>query len=50
MKTKVNEIAVSYIGSLKPNALPKITSSQTAADLAFNQWSKNSMELQETLK
>lgn len=50
MKTKVNEIAVSYSGSLKPNALPKITCSKSAADLAFIQWDKNNMELHETFK
>ncbi len=50
MKSKVNEIAVSYSGSLKTNLLPKITSSRCAADLAFNHWNKNNIELQETFK
>ena len=50
MKTKVNEIAISYSGSLKVNLLPKITCSQSAADLAFQQWNKNSIELHETFK
>jgi hypothetical protein len=38
METKVNEIAISYSGSLKANLLPKITCSQSAADLAYSQW------------
>ncbi|UAB84390.1 JAB domain-containing protein [Zunongwangia sp. SCSIO 43204] len=50
MKTKVNEIAISYSGSLKVNLLPKITCSQSAAELAFEQWNKNDIELQETFK
>ncbi|SFF68590.1 RadC-like JAB domain-containing protein [Salegentibacter agarivorans] len=50
MKSKVNEIAISYSGSLKTNLLPKITSSRCAAELAFEQWNKNNIELQETFK
>ena len=50
MKTKVNEIAISYSGSLKVSLLPKITCSQSAADLAFEQWNKNDIGLQETFK
>ena len=50
MKSKVNEIAISYTGSLKTNLLPKISSSRSAADLAFAQWNKNEIELQETFK
>ncbi|PRX39462.1 JAB domain-containing protein [Salegentibacter salegens] len=50
MKSKVNEIAISYSGSLKRNLLPKITSSRCAAELAFEQWNKNNIELQETFK
>jgi len=50
MKTKVNEIVISYSGSLKANLLPKITCSQRAAEIAFEQWNKNNIELQETFK
>ena len=50
MKTKVNEITISYSGSLKVNLLPKITCSQSAADLAFDQWNKNTIELHESFK
>ena len=50
MKSKVNEIAISYTGSLKTNLLPKISSSRSAADLAFAQWNKNNIALQETFK
>lgn len=50
MKNKVNEIAIRYSGSLKANLLPKITSSQSAADLAYSQWNKETIELHETFK
>ncbi len=50
MKTKVNEIVISYSGSLQTNLLPKITSSKCAAELAFEQWNKNDIALQETFK
>ena len=50
MKTKVNEITISYSGSLKVNLLPKITCSQSAANLAFEQWNKNTIELHESFK
>ena len=50
MKTKVNEIAISYSGNLKTNQLPKITSSQNAAELLYGQWNKNNIELHETFK
>ncbi|MDT0651458.1 JAB domain-containing protein [Autumnicola edwardsiae] len=50
MKTKVNEITISYSGSLKANSLPKITCSQSAADLAYSQWNKSNIELHETFK
>ena len=50
METKVNEIAISYSGNLKTNHLPKITSSQNAAELLYGQWNKNNIELHETFK
>ncbi|MEH6762725.1 MAG: JAB domain-containing protein [Maribacter arcticus] len=50
MKSKVNEIAISYSGTVKANLLPKITSSESAAELAFSQWNKETIELHETFK
>ena len=50
MKAQVNEIAISYSGNLKTNQLPKITSSQNAAELLYGQWNKNNIELHETFK
>ena len=50
MEIKVNEIAISYSGNLKTNQLPKITSSQNAAELLYGQWNKNNIELHETFK
>ena len=50
MKSKVNEIAISYSGSVKANLLPKITCSQSAADLAYSHWNKETIELHETFK
>lgn len=50
MKNKVNEIAISYSGSTRANLLPKITCSQNAADLIYNQWNKKTIELHETFK
>lgn len=50
MKTKVNEIKISYRGSLQANLLPKINSSKSAADLAYSKWNKNNIELHESFK
>jgi len=50
MKAQVNEIAIRYSGSTKTNVLPKITCSQNAAYLAYSQWNKDTIELQETFK
>ena len=50
MQNKVNEIAISYSGSTRANLLPKITCSQNAADLIYNQWNKKTIELHETFK
>lgn len=50
METKVNEIAISYSGNLKIRQLPKITSSQSAANLLYDNWDKNNIELHETFK
>jgi len=50
MKTKVNEITISYRGNLQANLLTKITGSRGAADLAYSEWNKNNIELHETFK
>jgi DNA repair protein RadC len=50
MKYKVNEIAVSYSGSLNTKLLPKIACSKSAADLAYSHWNKDSIALHETFK
>ena len=50
MKTKVNEINVSYCGNIKASKLPKINSSATAAEVLFNNWYKNNIELYESFK
>ena len=50
MKSKVNEIAISYRGNTKANLLPRVTCSQSAADIACSQWSKDNIELHETFK
>ena len=50
MKTKVNEITVSYKGNFKANQFPKISSSFDAGELLFNTWNKGSIGLQESFK
>ncbi len=50
MKTKVNEISVRYKGGIKGNVLPQIKCSQSAADLAYEDWNKDTIELHETFK
>lgn len=50
METKVNEIAISYSGNLKTNQLPRVTSSQSAAELLYSHWNQNSIGLNETFK
>lgn len=50
MKSKVNEISISYSGSLKTKLLPQITCSQSAAELAFEHWNKNNIGLNESFK
>ena len=49
METKVNEIAISYSGSIKTKLLPKISSSRDAATLLFEHWDKNNIEFYESL-
>ena len=50
MKTKVNEISISYSGNLKTQNLPKISCSNDAVALLFNNWDKGSIGLHETFK
>ncbi|MGA9327446.1 MAG: JAB domain-containing protein [Salegentibacter sp.] len=50
METKVNEIAVSYSGSIKAKSYPKISSSQDAAAILFERWDRKNIELQESFK
>ncbi|MCK0124492.1 JAB domain-containing protein [Gelidibacter sp. F2691] len=50
MKSKVNDIAISYSGSTKSNLLPKVTCSQSAAEIAFSNWNMDKIGLQETFK
>lgn len=50
MKTKVNEITVSYKGNFKTNELPKITSSRDAGELLYEHWNKETIGLQESFR
>lgn len=50
MKTKVNEIRISYSGGLISSSLPKINCSQKAATIAHKQWYKQNIELCESFQ
>ena len=50
MKTKVNEISIRYQGNFKISQAPKITSSENAAAILYNQWNKDQIGLQECFK
>lgn len=50
MKNKVNEIKISYKGGLKSSMWQKISSSQDAAELLFEDWDKDTIALQEVFK
>ncbi|MBI6119642.1 JAB domain-containing protein [Salegentibacter maritimus] len=50
METKVNEIAISYSGSIKTKLLPKVSSSRDAANLLYKHWDKQNIELYESFK
>ncbi|RDY57846.1 JAB domain-containing protein [Flagellimonas nanhaiensis] len=50
MKTKVNEIQISYKEKIKISDAPKICSSKDAAKLLFEFWDKGTIELQESFK
>lgn len=50
MKNKINEIKISYKGGLKSSMWQKITSSQDAAKLLFEDWNKDTIALHEVFK
>lgn len=50
MKTKVNEISISYSGNLKTKDFPKITCSNDAGTLLYENWDKGSIGLYESFK
>ena len=50
MKTKVNEIKISYKEKANISKSIAITSSEVAGRLLFEHWDKNTIELQETFK
>lgn len=50
MKTKVNEISISYTGNFKAKDFPKIASSNDAFQLLYSSWDKNHIGLHETFK
>ena len=50
MKTKVNEISITYQGNFKMKQAPKITSSNSAVELLFESWDKDRIGLQECFK
>jgi len=50
MKVQVNEIRISYKGGLKSSMWHKISNSQDAAKLLFEDWNKDTIALHETFK
>jgi DNA repair protein RadC len=50
MKAQVNEIKISYKGGLKSSMWHKISNSQDAAELLYQDWDKDTIALQETFK
>ncbi len=50
MKVQVNEIKISYKGGLKSSMWQKISSSQDAAELLYEDWDKDIIGIQETFK
>tara|TARA_R110000772_G_C13197776_1_gene429689 strand:- start:373 stop:822 length:450 start_codon:yes stop_codon:yes gene_type:complete len=50
MSSKVNEIKISYKGGLKSSMWQKISNSQDAAELLFEDWDKDTIALQESFK
>ncbi len=50
MSNKVNEIKVSYKGGVKSAFWTKINHSQDAANLLFQNWDKDTIEVHESFK
>ena len=50
MRTKVNEISITYKGNFKISQAPKISSSVNAAELLYNTWDRDRIGLQECFK
>jgi DNA repair protein RadC len=50
MKDKVNEIKVSYQGGVKSDFWHKISSSEDAAQLLFEYWDKQTIQVHESFK
>ena len=50
MKTKVNEIKVSYKEGIASPFWRKVNSSQDAAEILYEQWDKDTIALQESFK
>ena len=50
MRTKVNEISITYKGNFKTSQAPKISSSVNAAELLYNTWDRDRIGLQECFK
>lgn len=50
MRTKVNEISISYSGNLKTKDLPKISSSHDAFSLLYENWDIKNIGLHEAFK
>jgi len=50
MKNKVNEIRISYKERVKSPFWKKVNSSKDAADLLYEHWDKDNIEVHETFK
>lgn len=50
MESKVNEIKISYKDRIKSDKWHKVKSSLDAADFIFENWNKDTIEIQETFK
>ena len=50
MRSKVNEIKISYSGGIKSKDWARVSHSSDAAEILFENWDKRTMELQESFK
>ncbi len=50
MKTQVNEIKISYQGGIKAGSYKKVTGSQDAANILYDNWDRGNIEVQECFK